>query len=100
MNDLSPACHSVTFRERPVSFLLIALVRLYKAMFSRFLGGHCKFVPTCSTYFIEAVTRTGPVRGTASGLWRICRCNPFGKGGYDPVKGIDDTSCEALAEQD
>ena len=86
MSDVSPAIENGSFRKRPVSYLLIALVRLYKAMFSRFLGGHCKFVPTCSTYFIEAVTKKGPVRGAAAGLWRICRCNPFGRGGYDPVK--------------
>ncbi len=76
----------VRFRRRPVSWLLIGGVRVYQLTLSRWLGGHCRFVPTCSDYFIEAVARKGALRGTAAGVWRILRCHPFGKGGYDPVK--------------
>jgi putative membrane protein insertion efficiency factor len=61
-------------------------VRFYQVTLSRWLGGHCRFQPTCSQYFIEAVTRKGIVCGTARGLWRICRCNPWSKGGWDPVE--------------
>jgi uncharacterized protein len=64
---------------------LIFLARLYQAMFSQFLGGQCKFSPTCSQYFIEAVQTRGPIVGLTLGVWRILRCNPFSKGGYDPV---------------
>jgi putative membrane protein insertion efficiency factor len=64
---------------------LIALARLYQATFSRFLGGQCRFQPTCSEYFIEAVRRKGALRGLAKGLWRILRCHPWG-GGFDPVE--------------
>ena len=64
---------------------VILLVRLYQVTLSGLIGGHCRFVPTCSNYFIEAVRRRGPIRGVLMGLWRVLRCNPFCKGGYDPV---------------
>lgn len=66
--------------------MLIGLARLYQATLSRWLGGQCRFVPTCSAYFIEAVEKKGALRGLSKGLWRILRCNPLGKGGYDPVE--------------
>jgi len=64
---------------------LIAAVRLYQLALSPLLGGRCRFRPSCSEYFIEAVKKRGPVRGAVMGLWRILRCNPLSKGGYDPV---------------
>jgi putative membrane protein insertion efficiency factor len=67
---------------------LIAMVRLYQALLSPWLGRQCRFVPTCSHYFIEAVQKRGPLKGSLMGLWRILRCNPFSKGGYDPVDGV------------
>ncbi len=72
--------------RRPVSLLLIAFARLYQLTLSRWLGMNCRYIPTCSQYFIEAVERKGALRGTLLGLWRICRCHPFAKGGFDPVK--------------
>lgn len=66
--------------------LLILLVRLYQVTLGHFLGGHCRFQPTCSHYFIQAVRRYGAVRGSLKGIWRILRCHPWGKGGYDPVE--------------
>lgn len=45
----------------------------------------CRFTPTCSRYAIDAVTEWGVICGTALALFRVLRCNPFGKGGYDPV---------------
>ena len=65
--------------------LLIVLVRVYQATLSRFLGGQCRFVPTCSEYFIQAVREYGAVRGGWMGLRRLLRCHPFSKGGCDPV---------------
>jgi putative membrane protein insertion efficiency factor len=64
---------------------MIAFVRLYQLTLSPLLGGHCRFQPTCSRYFIDAVERRGALRGTLTGLWRIARCHPFSRGGYDPV---------------
>ncbi len=66
------------------SALLIGLVRLYQLVLSPFLGGQCRFQPTCSHYFIEAVEKYGAISGTCRGVWRILRCNPFGGTGYDP----------------
>ena len=64
---------------------LVFLVRVYRVTLSPWLGGQCRFSPSCSDYFIQAVRKRGVVRGTLMGIWRILRCNPFSKGGYDPV---------------
>jgi uncharacterized protein len=66
--------------------LLIGLVRLYQIALSPLLAllGQCRFYPSCSVYFIESVRKYGAIRGTLRGLWRICRCNPWNPGGYDP----------------
>lgn len=63
---------------------LIFFVRIYQLTLSPIFGRQCRFSPTCSQYFIEAVKKYGAVRGSLKGIWRICRCNPFGKSGYDP----------------
>ncbi|QDU40427.1 Putative membrane protein insertion efficiency factor [Maioricimonas rarisocia] len=63
---------------------LILLVRMYQLCLSPLIGQHCRFTPSCSQYFIEAVRKYGAVRGAAKGVWRICRCHPFTPGGYDP----------------
>ena len=71
---------------------LVYLVRFYQLIVSPLLGKHCRYTPSCSEYFIESVRRSGVVAGTLRGVWRICRCHPLAKGGYDPVpakKGID-----------
>ena len=66
------------------SWLLVAFVRLYQIFLSPLLGRQCRFHPSCSNYFIQAVQKYGPLRGSIRGLWRICRCNPFNPGGEDP----------------
>ena len=68
-----------------IADVLILMVRLYQRSLSPFIGRQCRFVPTCSEYFIQAVRKRGALVGGLMGLWRILRCNPFGKGGYDPV---------------
>jgi putative membrane protein insertion efficiency factor len=64
--------------------LLIALVRFYQLAISPLFGPKCRFTPSCSQYFIEAVQKYGAVRGSWRGLRRICRCHPFGGSGFDP----------------
>ena len=64
--------------------LLIWLVGLYQWMLRPAIGAHCRFEPSCSTYFIESVRKYGAIRGALRGIWRICRCNPWNPGGYDP----------------
>ncbi len=81
-------------RPGPVARVLILLVRLYQATLSRYLGGQCRFYPSCSEYFIQALTARGAVVGTLMGLWRILRCNPLAKGGYDPVPMPPETPAE------
>ena len=63
---------------------LVLLVRLYQVTLSPLVGGHCRFQPTCSHYFLMAVRKYGPWRGAAKGVWRVLRCNPWGGHGYDP----------------
>ena len=60
-------------------------LRLYKGAISPFLPVACRYVPSCSEYTAEAVARHGLLSGSALGLWRLLRCNPFARGGYDPV---------------
>lgn len=67
-----------------VSWVLIALVRVYQWTLSPFIGRQCRFEPSCSHYFIGAVRKHGPWRGAWRGICRICRCHPFHPGGYDP----------------
>ncbi len=65
--------------------LVLALLRGYKKYISPSLGNNCRFLPTCSEYAMEAVERYGIVKGGLLSIWRILRCNPFGRRGYDPV---------------
>lgn len=66
--------------------MLIGLIRFYQR-YSSMLKGHptCKYFPTCSQYAIEALEKYGVIKGGLLAVWRILRCNPFSKGGYDPV---------------
>lgn len=63
---------------------LILLVRLYQITLGPFLGGQCRFQPTCSHYMIQAVEKYGFWRGGWRGVCRLCRCHPLHAGGYDP----------------
>ncbi len=64
--------------------VLVSAVRTYQVVLRPLLPSICRFYPSCSDYFILAVHKYGPLRGGAKGLWRICRCNPWHRGGYDP----------------
>ncbi len=62
------------------------LIGLYRRFISPLKKGPtCRFVPTCSQYALEAIRAHGAVRGTYLAVWRVLRCNPLCKGGYDPV---------------
>jgi putative membrane protein insertion efficiency factor len=67
-----------------VASLLIFAVRCYQVLLGPLMGGRCRFTPSCSHYFIEAVRKYGPLRGASKGVLRICRCHPWHPGGYDP----------------
>lgn len=66
--------------------LMIRMIRWYQHHISPQMGSSCKYLPTCSHYAIEAIEKYGPLRGGLKAAWRILRCNPFSKGGYDPVR--------------
>lgn len=71
----------------PARTLLLGLIRLYRMTLSGWLGGQCRFYPTCSHYAEDAIRTHGALKGSLLATWRVLRCNPFGKGGIDPVPG-------------
>lgn len=65
--------------------LLIFLIRCYQKYLSPLKSTKCPYYPSCSQYGLEAVEKYGAIKGGLLAAWRIIRCNPFSKGGYDPV---------------
>jgi uncharacterized protein len=65
---------------------LLFLIKLYKRYISPLLPKSCRFYPTCSEYAYQAISKYGVLKGSIKAIYRILRCNPFNKGGYDPVK--------------
>jgi putative membrane protein insertion efficiency factor len=70
------------FREA-VTGLIVFLVRCYQRVIRPVLPPSCIYYPGCSEYMVLAVRKHGPIKGTAKGIWRVCRCHPFSKGGED-----------------
>ena len=68
-----------------MKYIAIALVKLYRKLISPLKRPCCRFTPTCSQYAIEAFSEWGFIRGLGLTIWRILRCNPFCRGGSDPV---------------
>jgi len=69
-----------------VGFLVKAAIRFYSRFISPAWGRRCRYEPTCSRYALEAVEKLGVARGLILAGWRLLRCNPFSRGGYDPVE--------------
>ncbi len=67
--------------------VLIVLIRMYQRYVSPWTPAVCRFQPTCSEYAAIAYRAYGPLRGTALAVWRILRCHPMSRGGFDPVPG-------------
>ncbi len=61
------------------------MIRVYQRYISPMLGKRCRYYPTCSDYAIKAIETHGPIKGIALATGRIFRCNPWAKGGFDPV---------------
>lgn len=80
--------NALRFLSQLPALALIGLVRCYQYAISPVLraiaGAQCRFEPSCSEYFIQAVKKYGAVSGALRGIWRVCRCNPFCRSGYDP----------------
>ena len=68
------------------SFILIGLIRVYQKFSFVKVVSTCRFYPTCSQYFVEALQKYGFIKGSYLGIKRILRCHPYSKGGYDPLK--------------
>lgn len=69
--------------------LLIHIINWYQKHISQWLSSkqiHCKYYPTCSEYTKQAIAKYGALKGSLLGIKRILKCNPFAKGGYDPLK--------------
>jgi putative membrane protein insertion efficiency factor len=82
----------------PIRALEIGLIRAYRATLSGWLGGQCRFYPTCSRYAEDAIRTHGALKGSALAIWRVLRCNPFGAGGVDrvgPRPAYDDVTLSA-----
>ena len=79
----------------PARLVLVGAIRLYRLTLSGWLGGECRYSPTCSRYAEEAVRSHGAIKGSFLAARRVLRCNPFGRGGIDPVPPVrllyDDT---------
>lgn len=72
-------------RFRPLTKLLILLIRLYQVTLSPFIGRNCRYTPTCSNYGIQALEKYGAFKGGWLTIKRVLSCNPWGGSGYDPV---------------
>ena len=68
-----------------MKYIMIRMIRFYQKYLSPRKSTKCPYYPTCSQYGLEAIQKYGAVKGGLLALWRILRCNPFSKGGYDPV---------------
>lgn len=69
-----------------MKFLTIYILRGYKLLISPMLPPSCRFVPTCSEYAADAISKYGFLKGSLLSIKRILRCHPFAAGGYDPVQ--------------
>ena len=73
-----------------ITKLLLLLIRFYQLALAPWLGGRCRFEPSCSVYAAGCIERFGPARGTWLGMRRLARCHPFGGFGHDPVPALQD----------
>ena len=71
--------------KNPLGYMALFFIRLYQYTVSPLIGPRCRFYPTCSNYAIEAIKRYGFVKGSCLAMWRLLRCHPGSKGGFDPV---------------
>jgi len=66
--------------------LFVLIIKFYQKAISPMFPPSCRFYPTCSEYAVQSITKYGVIKGSVKSAWRVLRCNPFNKGGYDPVE--------------
>jgi hypothetical protein len=84
----------MSFLSKYFKKVLIGVIKIYQKTLSFdhsplkvfYPHGFCRFNPSCSQYSIDAIDKYGPIKGSFKAMWRILRCNPFNKGGNDPLK--------------
>jgi putative membrane protein insertion efficiency factor len=76
---------SLALTGRIAAAPLLLLITLYRRLISPALPRRCRYEPTCSAYAEQAIRELGPLRGTILAVWRLLRCNPFSRGGNDPL---------------
>lgn len=83
----SDKCGGLQFQSvgESMRIITLALIRFYQRFISPMLGSNCRFYPTCSSYTYQAIDKYGVAKGSWMGFKRILRCNPWNKGGFDPV---------------
>jgi hypothetical protein len=72
--------------KRTLRSLAVLPIRAYQRLISPLMGAHCKYYPSCSEYAVQAVRRFGILRGLVLAGWRLLRCNPLSRGGFDPIE--------------
>ena len=74
------------------SYLLIKIIKVYQIVISPYLGNNCRYLPTCSEYFIDCINYNGPIKGSMLGIKRILKCHPIkflgGSNGFDPAPNL------------
>ncbi len=68
-----------------IKYLLLKLISFYKSFLSPYFGGNCKYEPSCSNYSHQAISKHGVFKGSFLTILRLAKCNPFSRGGYDPI---------------
>jgi putative membrane protein insertion efficiency factor len=71
---------------RVLRMAAVAPIRVYQRLLSPLLGRRCRYYPSCSEYAAQAITKFGILRGLVLAGWRLLRCNPWSRGGFDPVE--------------
>jgi len=82
-----------------MKYLVLDFLKLYKTFLSPFLPPACRFEPSCSEYARQAIEKYGAFRGTWLGIKRILRCQPFCKGGHDPIPEMKNAKCRTQNAQ-
>jgi len=96
---LAPNPVNRQFPGRMMSLILRGAIRLYQLTLAYFFVGACRYEPSCSAYAAEAVTTHGAIKGSWFAARRLCRCGPWGAGGYDPVPPVSASARQPLSCQ-